>query len=78
MGVLIYINRISSCLDKTKRIIAIQSLVISHIKYCLSIWGMTNSALINKIQKLQNFAAGVAVGGLKKYDHVSSAFRELK
>ncbi len=68
MGILIYVNRISSCLDKTKRIIAIQSLVMSHIKYCLSIWGTTNSALINKIQKLQNFAAGVAVGGLKKYD----------
>ncbi len=78
MGMLIYINRISSYLDKTTRIIVIQSLVLSHIKYCLSIWGTTNSTLINKIQKLQNFAARVAVGGLKKYDHVSPAFRELK
>ncbi len=78
MGMLIYVNRIGSYLDKTTRIIVIQSLVMSHIKYCLSIWGTTNSALINKIQKLQNFAARVAVGGLKKYDHVSPAFRELK
>ncbi len=76
MGMLIYVNRIGSYLDKT-RIIVIQSLVMSHIKYCFSIWGTTNSALINKIQKLQNFAARVAVGGLKKYDHVSPAFRKL-
>ncbi len=66
MGMLIYVNRIGSYLDKTTRITIIQSLVMSHIKYCLSIWGTTNSALINKIQKLQNFAARVAVGGLKK------------
>ena len=31
-----------------------------------------------KVQKLQNFAARVSIGGMKKYDHVSPAFRELK
>ena len=75
---LIYINRISCHLDKKSRIIVIQSLVLSHINYCLTIWGTTTSSLIDKIQKLQNFAARVAVGGIKKYDHVSPAYRELK
>ncbi len=77
MAMLIYINRISSYLDKATRIVVIQSLVLSHIKYCISIWGTTNSVHINKVQKLQNFAARVAVGGLRKYDHVSPAFKEL-
>ncbi|RUM30450.1 MAG: hypothetical protein DSY42_04590 [Aquifex sp.] len=78
MGMLIYINRISSYLDKKSRIIVVQSLVLSHINYCLSIWGTTTSSLINKVQKLQNFAARVAVGGIKKFDHVSPAYKELK
>ena len=44
----------------------------------LSIWGTTNSSLMNKAKKLQNFAARVADGGIKKYNHVSPAYRELK
>ncbi len=65
MGIIIYSNRISSYLDKTTGIIVIQSLLLTNIKYCLSIWGMTNSALIKKKKKIQSFAARVAVGGLK-------------
>ena len=30
------------------------------------------------MQKLQNFAARFSVGGMKKYDHVSPALKELK
>lgn len=54
----------------------IQSLVLSHIKYCLSISGMP-TVHISRIIKLQNFAARVAVGGLRKYDQVSPTFKEL-
>ncbi len=50
MGMLIYINCISSYLDKATRIVVIQSLVLSHIKYFISIWGTTNSVHINKVQ----------------------------
>ncbi len=59
MGMLVYINRISSYLNKTRRRRIIQSRVLSLIKYCLSIWGTTDSALINKIQTLQNFVQGL-------------------
>ncbi len=31
-----------------------------------------------KVQITQNFAARVSVGGVRKYDHVSHVFRELK
>ncbi len=75
---LIYINRISSYLDKKSRITVVESLVLSHISYCLIIWGTTNSSLISNVQKLQNFAAKAAVGGIKKSDHVSPAYKELK
>ncbi len=72
------LNRISSYLDKKSRIIVVESLVLSHISYCLIIWGTTNSFLISKVQKLQNFATRVAVGGIKKFNHVSPAYKELE
>ena len=33
---------------------------------------------MSNVQRLQNFAARVAFGGVKKYDHISPVFRELK
>ncbi len=54
-GMLIYSNRISSYLDKKFIIIVIESLVRSHINYCLVNWGTTPFSLIGKVQKLQNF-----------------------
>ena len=38
----------------------------------------TSDTVISSVQKLQNFAARVAVGGVKKYDHTSPSFKELK
>ncbi len=37
-------------------------------------WGTTNDTLMATVQKLQNFAVRVAIGGVKKYDHVSPFF----
>ncbi len=78
MVMLIDVNRISSYLDRKSRIIVVQSHVLSHINYCLIIWGTTNSSLISKVQDLQNFAARVVVGGIKKFEHVSPVYTELK
>ncbi len=75
---LIYINKISSYSDKKLRIVIVQSFVLRHFSDCLSIWGTTTSTLLDKVQKLQNFAARVAVAGIKKFDHVSPAYKELE
>ncbi len=77
-GTLIYISRVSTNFDKATRKVVVQELVLSLINYCIRIWGTTSSTLIHKVQKLQKFAARVATGGMKKYDHVSPAFKELK
>ncbi len=68
MGTLIYVNRISEMLDKTARKICIESLVLNIINYCIKIWGTTSEKQKSKVQKLQSFAARVAVGGLRKFD----------
>ncbi len=47
IGTLLYINRIKHCLGKPTRTIVIQSLVLSRINYCNTIWGTTNNTLIN-------------------------------
>ncbi len=37
-----------------------------------------NDTLMSGVQKLQNFAVRVAMGGAKKYDHVSPFHKELQ
>ncbi len=70
-----YIDRMSGSLDKQTRVIVVQTLVLSLIEYCITIWGATNVTVISIVQKLQNFATRVAVGGVKKYDHIISNFQ---
>ncbi len=77
MGILMYICRESNNLDKQTRIIAIKTLVLSLIAYCIRIWGTTNDTLIFTVQKIQNFAVKVAVGGVMKYEYISPFFRKL-
>ena len=73
-----YIQRIQKCFDSRTRIILVQSLVLSVINYCLKIWGTTNKTQMLRAQRLQNFAAKVAKGGAKKYDHATPIIKELK
>ena len=60
------------------RIMLVQSLAISLLNYCLRVWGMTNKTQIERSQKLQNFAAKVAIGGARKFDHVSPIIEKLQ
>ncbi len=63
-----FINRVKDIFDKDTRMIVIKTLVLSLINYGLKIWGNTNETLMQRVQKLQNFAAKVAVGGYKRRD----------
>ncbi len=67
-GILMFINRVSSSFDKTTRKTVVQSLVLSLINYCISIWGCTNKTGVHSAQKLQNFVAKIAIGGARKYN----------
>ncbi len=76
MGILMYISRIRDKLNRQNRIIIIETLVLSLIDYCIKIWGTTNDKQMSNVQKLQNFAARVAVGGVRKYDHISAVAKD--
>ena len=77
-GILLFLSKIKNSFEQTTRIIVVQSLALSIINYCLKVWGMTTQQQIDRVQKLQNFAAKIAFGRARKYDHVTPILRELK
>ena len=78
MGTLVYLSRVKQFFEPSTRKIVVQSLAISYINYCLKVWGATNNTQLQRIQKLQNFAARVAVGNVRKYDHISPHLKKLE
>lgn len=76
-GQLMYINRIKNNFNKCTRINVVHTLILSQLNYGIKIWGAANSTQIARAQKLQNFAAKIALGGATKYDHVSPYIKEL-
>ena len=47
------------------------ALVLSHVHYCLSVYGNGSAKNLATINKILNFAARV-ISGKKKFDHISS------
>lgn len=77
-GILMYINRLKDNFNKATKITIVQSLVLSVINYGLVVWGSTNQTQLDRIQKLQNFAARVAIGGVAKWEHITPYIKQLK
>ena len=54
----------------------VDGLVMSCIRYCVSVYGATSGQLIQRVQKCINFCARV-ISGKRKYDHISGTLRSL-
>ena len=78
MNKLIQINRIRHLLDKETLLLIINSFVFSRLFCCSSVWSNTSGNNIHKLQLVQNFAARIILGGLRKYDHISDGLRSLR
>ena len=78
MGILFFLNRIKDKFDFDTRKTVIQSLALSIINYCLPVYGTTNSTLLQRVQKLQNFAAKICVGGARRSDHATPFILQLE
>ena len=48
----------------------IDALVISHVRYCIQVYGNCNAEMLYVIQKIFNFAARL-ISNRRKYDHIS-------
>ncbi len=73
----VYINRIKDNFNRTARITLIQSLVLSIMNYGIKTWGAANTTNINRVKKLQNFAAKVVLGGGARSDHAAPYIKKL-
>ena len=83
------INTVSSCIStlvqisrvkhifKNELITIINALVFSKLYYCSSVWSNTTMYNVNKLQKVQNFAARI-VSNTRKYDHITPVLKKLK
>ena len=54
----------------------VNALVISHVRYCLTVFGNGSEKNIQRLQKILNFALRV-VSGRRKFDHISDVRGEL-
>ena len=77
-GVLIFLNRIQDNFDRSTRTIVVQCLALSIINYCSKVWGMTTKEQLERVQRVLNFAAKIAYGGIRKYDHVTPILKNLQ
>ena len=68
-GTLIALMHSRHSLPKTSIKPILNALVISSLRYCLSIYGACTKTELHIIQKVKNFAARV-ISGLKKHDHI--------
>ena len=77
-GILYFINRNKRKFDEKSRKLVVEALVISLLSYCSVIWNGTSSVNIREIQTIQNFAAKVASGHGKKYDHATPYINKME
>ena len=54
----------------------VNALVVSHVRYCLTVFGNGTDKNMQRIQKILNFALRV-ISGRRKFDHISDVRDEL-
>ena len=75
-GILLGLSAARHWLPQEVLITLVDSLVLSRVRYCISVFGNSSRDTENKIQKLINFSARV-ITGRRKSDHISDAVRSL-
>ena len=55
----------------------VQALVISVVRYCMSVYGSCGETQVHRVQKIVNFCARV-VTGRRRYDRISDAVQQLR
>ena len=77
IGILIGLRHLRHYLPRRALLAIVQSLVISRVRYCISVYGNGPSANDTRLLKVVNFATRV-VTGLRKFERISRARDDLK
>ena len=75
-GTLIALSHARHVIPSTTLPCLVQALVISMVRYCLSVYGSCSQTQIHRIQKILNFGARV-VSGRKSREHISDVISSL-
>jgi len=75
-GILIGLSHVRHCIPSDLLPIIVNALVISHVRYCLAVFGNGTKTNMNRLQKIQNFALRV-ISGRRKFDRISGVRGEL-
>jgi len=75
-GILTGISHVRHYLPSGTLPILVSALVLSHVHYCLSVYGNGSAKNLAVINKVLNFAARV-ISGKKKFDHISAVRARL-
>ena len=76
-GILISLNHARHAIPHTAIQTIVQGLVISILRYGMSVYGTCGQVQMNRVQKLVNFCARV-VSGRRRYDHISDVMKNLQ
>ena len=76
-GILIALSHVRHVIPRTTRKCIVEALVLSIVRYCLSVYGSCGVTQLRRVQKVVNFCVRV-VTGKRRYDHVSESFAQLR
>ena len=76
-GTLIGLSHVRHLLPADIIVTIVNALVLSHIRYCLPVYGNCTAKNLGSIEKVLNFAARV-VSGRRRYDHVADVRKTLE
>ena len=74
-GLLVALSHIKHSLPRELINTIVQSLVISIVRYCISVYGSTGQTNLDIVQSILNFCARV-MSGRRKFDHISDVVNQ--
>ena len=75
-GILAGLSHLSHCLPSSVMTTLVNALVLSQVRYCISVYGNGTQYNLSRIQKIINYSAKV-IFGRKKFDPVSDLLQKL-
>ena len=75
-GILIGLSHVRHSITTSLLPVIVDALVLSHVRYCLAVFGNGSENNMQRLQKVLNFGLR-AVSGRRKFDHISDVREEL-
>ena len=75
-GILIGLAHVRHCIPRELLPSLVNALVVSHVRYCLAVFGNGSQKNMQRLDKILNFALRV-ISGKRKFDHISDVRAEL-